>query len=100
MRHLPNVLVAASLALCPEAHAAGSQAGLFDITANYSGTPSALTLSAQINVYPGAADYNQQGQYYAAAQYNGILYFLGPNGWAQFDGVNIPSASSGTLGQA
>lgn len=100
MRHLTNVLVAASFALCTQAHAAGSQAGLFDITANYSGTPSALTLSAQINLYPGAADYNQQGQYYAAAQYSGILYFLGPNGWAQFDGVNIPSASSGTLGQA
>lgn len=96
MNILRLATVLSFMALCGEA-LAGGRADLFDARGDYSGTPSALTLSASIN--PAAIDAGVPGFYYVAALYGGNLIFLSPTGWVPYDGANLPSAVSGSLTQ-
>ncbi|TRZ68882.1 MAG: DUF1800 domain-containing protein [Rhodocyclaceae bacterium] len=84
------------MALWGQAAAAG-RADVFDARGDYTGSPSALGLSASIT--PAALDLGLPGSYYVAASYGSSLILLSPTGWLPFDGVNFPAAVSGNLTQ-
>ncbi|WP_374347152.1 hypothetical protein, partial [Chitinimonas sp.] len=67
----------------------------FDVKADYSGAPNALTLSATIR--PAASDLGQTGSYFVAAQLGSQLLLLQPTGWVPFDGRTIGAAASAPL---
>jgi len=93
-RLLASLMVVSPLILCH----ADTRAGQFDAMAAYSGTPSSLTLSA--NITPASSDVGAQGVDYVAALIGNQLLFYSPSGWVAYNGGNLPSAASGTLAQA
>lgn len=76
---------------------ASGRADGFDARAEYTGTPTQLTLSAVIT--PATADSNIPGFYYVAAMYGSNLMLLSSAGWVPFDGLTFSSAAAGLLAE-
>ncbi|MBS4098800.1 MAG: hypothetical protein KGZ83_18415 [Sulfuricella sp.] len=71
--------------------------GGFTAFATVSGPSTAPTISASLSV--AAADRGKTGRIYVAYQLpSGILYFLAPSGWLQYDGQRLPYIFETVLG--
>lgn len=96
MKLYPYATKLLCIALACQSLAAG-RSDVFDAKGDYSGSPSSLTLSA--NIRPATSDNGLNGAYYIALLAGSKLLLATPTGWIPFDGANVPSYTSGALTQ-